>query len=179
MSTAAIEELRVVVADESVGMAARRDAAAHLTKLHLASIEEVSDTDEEVLELMKPWRRDTAAYALMADWGAEATKGRSMNGWSLIDAKAEVTKRRKLRALLSVVVNAGLSELEKVAAIDTLIADYLHPEGVHRKNRYTPERMLDAVKAPTATRHYHDMDGNAYLAPVQRPPMQFSDVWDF
>lgn len=150
-----MEKLREVVEDESLTLSARRDAATHLTDLRVAGVPAALDSDEEVKALMTPWSDPVFA----AQW-AEASKGRSVNGWSLRDALAEVTQRRKLRVLLSSVCDESLSRVERLASAEKVLADFMQPGGFYRRNQYTSQRLLENIRPQAG-----------------KVPMTLSDVW--
>jgi hypothetical protein len=168
-----IDGLRSLVADESLPLTERRDAAAYVIRLMVESIPVPKADDDEVVELQKPWHDP-----FLAELGAAATFGRSLSGWSLKDAIAEVHRCHQLRAVLSIVVDDTAHRLERLAACQYVL-DNSHPEGTWRRNNYSPENLLDKVewrvrcKPNGGFEHYR-----ADPPKGARPPMSLSDVWD-
>jgi hypothetical protein len=160
--------LRAVVADEDKPLAERTAAAAHIVTLALGAVTDPADDDAEVAELVKPW-----ADPVLAKMAAEVTGGRSVNGHSLPDAKQTVFKRRRWRAVLTIICDETAHKLTRLAACQTALDSFLHPNGAHRKAGYSAERLLAEVKPA---------DGFKWTSkgklPVCRPPVQQSDLWD-
>jgi hypothetical protein len=163
-----IEALRTVVEDEGLDIAQRRDAAAHIVTLTVDAVPEVPDADTEVVTLTTPW-----ADPVLAKIAADATGGRSVNGYSLPDAKQTVIKRHRVRALLAVVVDDTAHKLIRLAACQTALDGFLHPNGVHRRSAYTAERLLAEVRPSDSFKW--TSKGKEQIA---RPPLSLADVWD-
>jgi hypothetical protein len=114
-----IEALRGMTTDEALPIVERRDAATHFVRLSVAAVGEAKDDDEEVLKLLKPWRRDTEVHAWLADEFAKVSKGRSIDGYTLPDAKDAVERSWKCR-LLNQLIDDRDFPLIKAAAKDAL-----------------------------------------------------------
>jgi len=114
-----IEALRGMTLDETLPIAERRDAATHLVHMSVAAVVEPKDDDAEVLKLLKPWRRDTEVHAWLADEFAKISKGRSINGYTLPDAKEAVERSWRYRLLRQLIDDTGYP-LVKAAAKDAL-----------------------------------------------------------
>jgi len=99
MASKEIEALRAIVADEALTITERRDAAEHAVRLIVASVPDVLNTDVDVAVLLNPWPRETQQQRWLADSWADVSKGRSLHGYTVPDAKAAVLKRR-VRLLL-------------------------------------------------------------------------------
>jgi hypothetical protein len=165
MSSKKIQELRQIVRDEQASIIDRKVVAEHMMQVLVDSVPEPSDDDPEVLRLRQPWK-DRALADIMAK-GA----GVAVNGETLSDAKEAVFGRKKLRAVLDVIVDEAAHRLEKLAACQRVLGD--HP-GFHNwgLNGYTPEHLL-AVVLPVGSFKWTSTGKH----PVQRPPMSLADVW--
>ena len=152
----------------------RRDAAAHLVQVTVAGVREPAGDDAEVVELMKPWPRETPVQAEIAAIIDNITNGRGTQGRSLADAKAEVWKRHKLRAVLTVIVDEHANRLERLAACDVILTDFLPPMGMYRRNGWNADKMLSSILPTTATKIVRLFNPPV---PVARPPMELRDVW--
>jgi len=172
--TAEITQLREIVKDESLSVKQRRHAAAHVLQLIVAGVPEPGADNHEVVERMKPWPRETEMQASLAEMMDRITGARATQGWSLADAKSEVWKRNRMRAVLAVVVNEDAGHLERLAACDVILSDFMHPAGTHRRNSWTPDKMLSSILPSTATKIT-----NFTKPPIEvsRPPMELRDVW--
>jgi hypothetical protein len=162
-----IEALRTVVEDEGLDITQRRDAAAHIVTLTVDAVPEVPDTDAEVVTLTTPW-----ADPVLAKIAADATGGRSVNGYSLPDAKQTVFKRHRLRAVLAIICDETAHKLTRLAACQTALDSFLHPNGVHRRSSYTAERLLAEVRPSDSFKWT-----SKGKLPVRRPPIEQADVW--
>jgi hypothetical protein len=167
--TDSIEKVRMAIADESLPDVERRELAEHLIELQIAAVtaEGIQSDDPEVITLMQPW--DNTALAASA---AEATGGRSVNGWCLKDARTKVLERHRLRVLLSTICDDAAHHLERLAACTVILDGYLPIQGKHRRGGYTPEKLLSEVLPTSATKWK-----SAGRLPVQRPPRSYADVW--
>jgi hypothetical protein len=163
-----VDELRAIIADEQVSITERRAVAAHLIRLTVESVSQPSSDDIEVIELMTPWED----HVLAAQW-SEATNGRSANGCTQTRALEIVYRRHRLRAVLAVVVSEAAHRLERLAAVETVLNDFMHPQGHYHRNAFTSEKLLETVKPATAVKW--TVRGKE---PVARPPVGFADVWD-
>ena len=161
-----IEQLKQIALAPEMPMDQRSEAATLLIRLEEEAIrsEGVEDDDPEVLKLLQPWSRDTPTNAMIADMVANYTGGRSINGYSLPDARAEVLERRILRLRLAVAVDEALPLTVREAAVDAIRRDPSRP--------YYSRACLDMIKQPTDTK-------SSERGPVQvvRPPREFVDVW--
>lgn len=101
-----LEELRAMVADETLTKAARKDAAEYVVRLLTEAVPEPNEDDPEVIDLMKPWLRDTPGNAGIADIFADTTRGRSIHGFSKREALLAIHIRHRRKLL------KGLSEDE-------------------------------------------------------------------
>jgi hypothetical protein len=161
--------LRAVVADEGKPLAERTNAAALIVTLTLEAVTEPADDHPEVVTLVTPW--DDGGP--LSDVIAHVTKGLSRTGYPLAEARAHVLQRHKLRAVLALIVDTALPRLIRLAACQAALDGFLHPNGRHRVNAYSPERLLAAVKLA---------DGFKWTSkgrePVERPPRVVADVWE-
>lgn len=141
-----IEQLRKIAQDPSMPMDSRQEAATLLVRLQEEAIrsEGVADDDDEVAVLLKPWPRDLPWQAGLADIAAPHTQGRSLTGWSLPDARAEVLARRILRLRLAVVVDEGLPMVLRESVVDTIRRDTSQP--------YYSRATMDTIKKPSDTK---------------------------
>ena len=159
--------LRAIVADETKPLTERTAAAALIVQLTVDGVPDPVDDDEEVVELRKPW----ADGGPLSDVIASVFKY-SRTGYPLAEARAEVLKRHRERAILAVVVDEAAHCLIRVAACQTMLDSYLPAKGRHRLNGYTAERLLAAV-IPA--------DGHKWTSAgkqsVERPPRVINDVW--
>jgi hypothetical protein len=158
MMSKQVQDLRALVADESLDTTARRNAANLLTALVVAAVLEPPDDDAEVVALLKPWPRDTEYNTWIADVAAECTHGHSITGWPLKDARAEVLRRHKERMLLGIAVDETANRLERVAAIQLILDDDRAPD-FWKRNGFTAEKMLTTMR------------------PHSHPPSKPSDLW--
>jgi hypothetical protein len=166
-------QLRSVTADEGQSLPARRAAAEHLIGLHVEAVEAagVSDDDPEVSALRTPWKD-----AELASMFCKSPDGPPLKGWPLSDAKSKVLDRRKLRALLAVVVDEKAHPLERLAACEKVLRDY--PVGKWRMNSYTAARLLAEILPADSVKWDSDSWRRGPIQ-VQRPPMELKDVWSF
>lgn len=170
-----IEQLKQIVLDENMPIDSRREAAALLIRLEEEAIvsKGVEDDDPEVVQIMQPWPRDTALNASIADMFAPVTNGRSINGWDLVDARAEVLKQKVLRQRLQTVVDESLPRVLREAGAAAVKA--VLPSGNHFEiNSVSPSAMVDKAKLPTGTKWTSASRGPV---PVVRPPVEYSDLW--
>lgn len=160
--------LRAIIADEAKPLAERTAAAALAVQLTVDGIPDPADDHSEVVTLMTPWDDGGPLSNVIAT----VTKGLSRTGYPLAEARAHVLQRHKLRAVLALVVDVTAHKLIRLAACQTMLDSFLHPNGRHRLNAYTPERLLAAV-VPA--------DGHKWTSagkePVERPPQVVADVW--
>ena len=94
-----IEVLRGIVADESLGITARKDAAEHVVRLKVDAVPDALATDPEVIALQQPYPRATEFQRRMADLCVDMTRGRSINGFSAREALIAVRIRHQNRML--------------------------------------------------------------------------------
>lgn len=162
---AEIEELRAIIQNDELPIQKRQTAAEHLVQIVAEAAEKaiVKDDDPEVIELQKP--REDAGLAQLFKYAPP----------TLQQAKADIAKRRRLRAVLAIVVNETASTIERLAACAWILGQY--PEiSKWGLNQYTPERLLaealpaDGVKWTSCS---------LWDGPVQvsRPPQSLQDVW--
>ena len=163
-----LEPLRTVVEDESLDIAARRAAAAHVVQLVVDGVPDPSDDDLEVVQLCTPW-----ADQELAKLASEGTGGRSVNGWSLSDARQRVLTRLKVRAVLDIVVDEAAHKLIRLASCQTMLDTFMNPNGHYRRNAYTAERLLAAI-IPAGSQKW--VSGGR-KEQVVRPPRDLGDVW--
>lgn len=160
-----IEDLKQIIADEGMELTKRGTAA----ELYIAELVDTvalpGDDDLEVIERMKPWN-DRALADLVSPSGA------GTNGESLADARKTVFRRRKLRALLYVVVDKEAHRLERLAACKVVLDEHLHNRNRFVMNNFNESRMLDAVLPANAMKW--TASGKV---PVCRPPQTLADVW--
>jgi len=102
---------------------------------------------------------------------AETTEGRSLHGWSLKAAKAEVCRRWEHRALLFAVCDETGNGLEQYAAAEMLLISYF-PQN-RKWNSETASKLLTAVLPPAAQKN----NPGGKRVPVTRPPMSLVDVF--
>jgi hypothetical protein len=159
-----IEVLRTVIADETATPEARRDAATHAVRLQVDAVPDASPDDPEVVKLVTPWEDRQ-----LASWFPVTSRVRS-----LAEAVAEVTEQHRWRARYRIVANEGLSRTERLAACQSVL-DHMSPQSVFRLNAYSAAKLLEIVKPDSATK-YSSLAGGR--VPVQRPPVERSDVWD-
>lgn len=161
-----IEQLKQIALDPDMPPDQRCEAATLLVKLQEEVIrsEGVADDDDEVVALLKPWPRDLPWQAGLADIAAPHTKNRSITGYSLPDARAEVLERRVLRLRLSIVVDEALPLTLREAVVDTIRRDPSRP--------YYCRAAMETIKKSSDTKY--TADGTV---PVARPPREFCDVW--
>lgn len=172
--TAETTQLRSIVENEELPMKQRKDAATHLVQLIVAGVPEPEADDAEVIERMKPWPRETEAQASIAEMMDRITGGKATQGWSLADAKAEVWRRKRMRAALAVIVDEEADHLERLAACDVILSDFMPPAGMHRRNGWAPDQMLSSILPMTATKIVRLFEPPV---PVSRPPVEMRDVW--
>jgi hypothetical protein len=158
-----IGELRVVIADESLGLPERRAAAEHYLAELVEAVPAPAEDDAEVVELRTPWKAEGEMGKFMqSGWRSRNTVyGWSPDGPTLTQAKLHVHDRMKLRALLGIIVDDSAHHLERLEACRGVLGR-LSLQNFYRVNGYTPERMLAEVKPDTE---------------LKRPPREFSDVW--
>jgi hypothetical protein len=165
MSSKKIQELRQIVRDEQASIIDRRVVAEHMMQVLVDSVAEPADDDPEVLGLRQPWKDRLLAEIM--------SKGTSVavNGETLVEAKKMVMERRRLRALLDIIVDETAHRLEKLAACERILGDNpgFHNWGL---NGYTPEHLL-AMVLPVGSFKWTSTGKR----PVQRPPMSLADVW--
>ena len=159
--------LRAVVDNEALSIEERKDAAALFVTLTVETVTDPADDNPEVAALRQPWDDK-----FLAECAAPATNGRSLTGWSLPDAREHVAKRHRQRVVLALIVDEALPRLIRLAACQTMLDSFLHPNGRHRKGAYSPERLLSEV-AP-ADAYKWTTQGKL---PVSRPPLTVADVW--
>lgn len=170
-----LQDLRALIADESITLAGRTVAAEHAVQLQLASVPAPAEDDAEVVELLKTWADDGSLGSLLPT----AWKQRNLaSGWSesgptLSQARKWVHDRLRLRALLGIIVDeeSASHRLERLEACRCVL-ETLHPRNFYRVNTYTPERMLAEIKPYTAVKW-----GTGGKVPVQRPPREIADAW--
>jgi hypothetical protein len=80
-------ELREMVADDTLAGGERKDAAVLLVGLLVSEVPQPADDDPEVIRRMQPWPRNSESERWLADSFSAATRGRSVHGYSLNDAK--------------------------------------------------------------------------------------------
>jgi len=167
------KQLRSVVVDEGQSLQSRKAAAEHLIGLHVEAVEAagVSDDDPEVSALRTPWKD-----AELASMFCKSLDGPPLKGASLSDAKNTVFQRRKLRALLAVVVDEKAHPLERLAGCERILHDY--PVGKWRMNSYTAARLLAEI-LPADSVKWDSESWRRGPIQVQRPPMELKDVWSF
>jgi hypothetical protein len=165
MTMSKIELLRAAIRDESLPTAERIAAAEHYATALMDAVEMPADDDPEVLGLQQPWKD-----RVLADLMSKGT-GVAVNGETPSDAKKIVMERKRLRALLRIIVDEAAHRLEKLAACQRVLGDHpgFHNWGV---NGYTPERLLAEV-LPVGSFKWTSTG----KCPVQRPPMSLADVW--
>ena len=101
MASKDVVALLAIAADETLTTTERRDGAEYAIRLLAASVPDPLETDVEVVGLMKPWPRQTEQQRWLADSWADVSKGRSLHGYTVADAKAAVLKSRVRRMLES------------------------------------------------------------------------------
>jgi hypothetical protein len=96
-----------------------------------------------------------------------------MEGWSLTEAKSQVLKRNRERAVLALVVDETAPKLIRLAACQTVLDSFTNPNSKRLKAgmEYTAERLLSEIKpAKWSSR-------TMQYVPVCRPPQSQADVW--
>lgn len=159
------ELLSAAIRDESLPLSERKTAAEHYISELVDAVPVPADDDSEVTELMQPWRDKKLATSF-----EKLTNGLSTHGETLVNAKRTVLRRRRLRAVLAVIVDGSAHLLEQLAACQKVLDDHLCAKFIH--NNFDPERMLASVVAPSA----HKWTSRSKV-PVERPPVTLSDVW--
>lgn len=176
MSESKLEELRRIIADTDLPIAERRVAADHAVKLQLAAVAEPPEDDARVLELRTPWT-ETGKLEVLKNVYASGWKGRNLAlGWdesgpTIREAKKRVHERYRMRAVLAVIVDKSLNDLEKIAGCQYVL-DQLHPRSYYHANAFTPEKMLAAILPDNAMKWIPWRK-----VPVERPPKSLADVW--
>jgi hypothetical protein len=157
-----IADLMKIVSDSQVSIIDRRAVAEHVVQLAIDGVPEPQNNDQEVLERMKPWT-DQKLAALMGGGKGE----------TLADAKAEVWKRNRVRAVLAIIADDKQPHVLREAACARILAD--HPQiSKWRYNSYTADRLLAEALSSTAMKF-----GGLFKPdiPVERPPRSFADLW--
>lgn len=172
-NTEKIQDLKALTADESLNLSVRKTAAEHCIEELVNAVPAPTDEDAEVISLQEPWSRETEADRLVFDLMSKITNGKSTNGRSLANAKAEVHRRNKLRLVLAVIVDTEAHRLERLAACERVLQD--HPQiSKWAIGNYSAERLLSEVLPAGATKLV-----SAFKPPqrVSRPPHSIADVW--
>jgi hypothetical protein len=171
-STDELAALRAVVEDNSKPQNERSAAAGLIVTLTVDAVADPTDEDAEVVKLRTP----SDDGGPLSDVMAAVTQGRSRTGWSLADARAEVFERHRLRAVLAVVVDEAAPNMIRLAACQTVLDQFMHPNGRYRQGAYSPERLLAEVVPADAFKHTSQSMFKGKV-PVCRPPKTFADVW--
>jgi hypothetical protein len=151
-----------IVRDSSVSIIDRRAVAGHIVQLAIDAVPQPENNDQEVVKRMQPWT-DQKLAALMGGGKGE----------TLADAKAEVWKRNRVRAVLAIVADETQPHALREAACARILAD--HPQiAKWRMNNYDAARLLSEVLAPGAVKF-----GGLFKPdiPVERLPKSFADLW--
>lgn len=157
-----IHDLMKLVNDSNLSILDRAAVAEHVVTLAMDAVPEPQDDDPEVLKRMQPWE-DPKLAALMGGGKGE----------NLADAKAEVWKRHRTRAVLAIIANEQEPHVLREAACAWILAD--HPIAKWKHNNYDPQRLLAEMLPPSGTK----VVAFGEKVPVERPPRGLQDLWRF
>jgi hypothetical protein len=176
MSNAEFEALRAVVADESLSLVERKQAAEHYVAGLVDAVPAPAEDDAEVVELVTPWKDDgpLGGTAPMAWRACNEVYGWHKDGPTLAQARKRVHNGLRLRVLLGVAVDTSAHRLTRLEVCRVILDEHLDPRNFYRVNSYTPEQMLAKVMPASATKYG---GWNKPPVPVTRPPMTLADVW--
>ncbi len=180
MSSTKLDQLRAVVADESLPLPERKIAAEHYVSELVDAVPAPADDDAAVLALQTPY---TKIDPILGNIYIRAWEiGNEIHGWAAsgpttIQARKHIHQGRQFRVLLTIVADDAHCHLERLEACQRIL-DELPARNFYRVNSYTAERLLAQVKPANATKWIAGEHGTSREVPVERPPQTFDDLWE-